>query len=188
MRRLDLTGQTFGRLTVTGLGEPSGKRRRTAWLCACDCGTVVTVVGESLRSGHAKSCGCFRREFASIVGKAARPRHGHACRDRYSVEYRTWGGMIQRCTNPKFRQFRDYGGRGISVCPEWRTSFERFLADMGPRPVGLTLDRINNDGNYKPGNCRWASRSQQQRNQRRNHRAWAATPDFTEANHVASPE
>lgn len=158
--KFDLTGSTFGRLTV--LEFAFRKHRPTAtnlhWRCACECGNESIVVANRLRSGHTKSC-----------GKCEKPG---GLRTEWPG-YSSWKAAAMRCGNRNHRAFADYGGRGISMCDRWRfgqdgkTGFECFFQDMGPRPDGLTLDRINIDGNYEPGNCRWANRSTQQQNQRR---------------------
>ncbi len=148
----DLVGRKFGRLTVGSLAERDGPGN-ASWNCNCDCGNTVTVRSNQLVTGKTASCGCLRDEL--------RIKHG-LCLSR---TYNSWCAMIQRCTNPRAPSYPRYGGRGIKICDRWRDSFESFLADMGERPARMTLDRYpNNDGNYEPGNCRWATRADQNRN------------------------
>ncbi len=163
---LDLTGDIFSRLTVVrAIGR--NKHNQIMWLCRCECGNEATVSTNGLRSGNHRSCGCFQREVAS-KGGTSRIVHGHNRSNTAAPTptYVSWMGMIQRCTNTKNPKYPEYGGRGIKVCERWRT-FENFLADMGERPEGTTIDRYpNNDGNYESGNCRWATPSQQAANRR----------------------
>lgn len=160
---IDLVGQRFGRLVVLERAHVVRRGNAAYWTCLCDCGQQKVVHGNGLRKGLASSCGCFQRERASEGNRT----HGLT----HSLEYRTWQMMKDRCYNPKANYYRIYGGRGIAVCPRWRDSFESFLADMGPRPTPRhSIDRLNSDGPYEKGNCRWATPMEQGNNKRNNRR------------------
>lgn len=157
--KLNLLGQKFGRLTVF-TKSITRYRGEVCWDCLCDCGIFHTVRGTYLKSGVSKSCGCWKKELRKekLYKPDALFRH---------PLYAAWRGMKSRCYREKDPRYKDYGGRGITVCERWLDSFENFLADMGERPEGLTLDRKDNDGPYSPDNCKWSTRSEQQRNTRR---------------------
>lgn len=142
--------------------ENSPGRRRIV-LCKCDCGTEKRVGLRDLRSGATKSCGCFSRR--NTLNRNL--KHGHSIRGSHSSTYKAWAAMMTRCNNPNSLYYENYGGRGIRVCDRWR-AFENFLADMGECPEKKTLDRLDNDKDYEPGNCRWATRAEQNRNQKSN--------------------
>lgn len=159
--RKDLTGMQVGRLTVLNVAERTASGTR--WLCLCACGEKTIVYSFNLTSkSPTQSCGCLHREAVA----AAATSHGDLRHGQRSPEHRIWDAMIQRCTNSNVKQYKDYGGRGITVTKRWR-KFENFLADMGRRPrPELTLDRKNNDRGYSKANCRWATRKEQQANRR----------------------
>jgi len=162
---IDRTGKRYGRLVV--MERADDRAGRVAWRCQCDCGTVKVVTANKIQQGTS-SCGCLARESMRRVG-LSNATHGHTRGGNSSSEYRTWSGMWNRCTNPNSADYARYGGRGIRVCERW-DDFDTFLADMGPKPSPThSIDRIDNDGNYAPGNCRWALPTDQSRNQRTNH-------------------
>lgn len=154
----NLVGETFGRLTVLELHQV----KPVKWLCSCACGGVSVVQSSKLRSGRTASCGCLAKETTA----ARNFKHGHTTGGLFTGEYHSWASMLTRCFNANTDSYRHYGGRGITVCDRWRESFENFLADMGPRSAGMSLDRIDVNGNYEPGNCRWATDSEQRLNKR----------------------
>lgn len=162
MRRVDYIGRRFSRLTVVAVGA----RPRTL-SCVCDCGHLREVYVYNLTAGASRSCGCLQRERSSVSCRERSTVHGHAARDK-SPEYIAWRAMISRCENPRHRSFAAYGGRGIRVCSRWRASFSRFLEDVGRKPKGRTLGRVDNNGNYEKSNVRWETSREQQRNRRSN--------------------
>lgn len=156
-----MVGRRFGRLVVTGFADTV--RRNFRWNVVCDCGGSAIVMGYSLTGGSTRSCGCLTKERTAEQNKTLRQRRTHG--KRKTPEYNSWDAMHRRCNDKKNIAYANYGGRGIRVSDRW-SSFEVFLSDMGSRPEGTSIDRINNDGNYEPGNCRWATRSQQAKNKR----------------------
>jgi hypothetical protein len=160
MRAPDISGKRFGRLVAIariGIDE----RNNALWRCQCDCGATAVIAGSNMRRGATSSCGCLRRETSSAQSR----KHGLAG----IPEWRIWSGMRARCSNPNNKAYKWYGARGIKVCERWcgPDGFMNFIADMGRRPSpNLSIDRIDNDGNYEPGNCRWATAKQQSQNRR----------------------
>ncbi len=163
-----LPGQRFGRWTVLEPGRylAHGSKRRPAAECQCDCGTIRAAVRlDQMRGGMSLSCGCLNKELSAAMAEV-NTIHGLS---RHPL-YRTWQSMRQRCENPRAKDYPRYGGRGITVCAGWRdvTAFITWIeANIGPRPDGMTLDRADNDGNYEPGNMRWATRKQQAANRQK---------------------
>jgi len=155
----NLTEKKFGRLIVI---KPIKKNKGGLyiWLCKCDCGNTVEIVGTNLSSGNTQSCGCLQREII----RDRNFKHGM----RNFPEYRIWAGIKTRCLNKKEKDYKNYGGREILICKRWLNSFENFYKDMGDRPRGTSIDRINNNGNYCPENCRWITKKEQNLNKRNN--------------------
>lgn len=167
-RRIDFVpGTRFGRLVVQSFAGRfrRGKDQRSmpSWNCLCDCGNSAIIPTQALVNGSSRSCRCLFNE-SNKAGKAT--RHGKSG----TGIYMSWCSMINRCHNPTNARWPDYGGRGISVCDRWRARFEHFYDDVGDRPSGTSLDRIDNDGNYEPDNVRWATPSEQNLNRRMSYR------------------
>jgi hypothetical protein len=155
---IDLTGQSFGRLTVTGRADSPGKPR---WNCTCSCGAACTPSGSNLRHGLAKSCGCIREEVRRT------PKWAGAKVAAHQGEYNSWSNARRRCEDPRDKAYPAYGGQGIRMCERWRNDFAAFLADMGEKPgPSYSIDRIDNERGYEPGNCRWATPALQTLNRR----------------------
>lgn len=158
---MDLIGKKFGRLTV--LDFVDARHRNARWLCQCECGRNKVISGYSLKSGDTKSCGCYRAQ--SLVKRLF--KHGHTPHGNKTSEYRCWENARQRCFNPRHPDYKNYGARGITMCESWRYSFKDFLRDMGRRPSGHhSIERTDNEGNYEPTNCIWATAKDQALNRR----------------------
>lgn len=160
----DVTQQRFGKLTALFL-EFRDKHKQAHWMCVCDCGEYKSVNLQALTSGATRSCGCYNRMVASALRQANKLAEIHGL-SKHPL-YGTWATMKQRCSNPRNKKYPLYGERGIKVCDRWMNSFPNFLEDMGESPEGASLNRINNDGDYEPGNCEWSSISEQNKNRRR---------------------
>jgi len=159
-----MIGQRFGKRIVLARKPSKAWSEKPFWLVRCDCGAEDVVLGHALRAGRANQCESCRAKDLGIRSTT----HGQARQGRITTEFRIWTGMIDRCTNPRSDHFKWYGERGIKICDRWRTCFENFFADMGPRPAGKSIDRFpNNNGDYEPKNCRWATPQEQRANQRR---------------------
>jgi hypothetical protein len=159
----NIEGQIFGKLKVISF-EGLGKHKQARWRCVCSCGKETIVDSNSLKRENTKSCGCLSAETAIKI----HTKHGHNGREGQTKEYRSYHKMLDRCYNINHVSYNRYGGREIIVCDRWLECFENFLEDMGPRPKGTSIDRIDNDGDYTPENCRWADSKTQNRNRKNN--------------------
>lgn len=157
-RYRDLTNQKFARLRVIKFAHK--KNRNIYWLCRCECGNEITCQSSHLLSKSIQSCGCLRQEMCALYSK----KHGQ----HKTKTYHAWQSMLQRCYNKNHKSYHNYGGRGITVCKSWRESFLNFLKDMKEKPSGLSLDRVNNNGNYEPNNCCWSTPKRQAQNRNTN--------------------
>ena len=160
MKLIDLTGQRFGLLTVLRKYGHSGKCREVTWLCKCDCGNETVVIGHDLRKGTTQSCGCFRK----LREVEANIKHGGS----KEPLYKRWCGIKRRCYTTSNKDYKNYGGRGIKMCDEWKNDYSAFKewALNNGFEEHLTIERINNDGNYEPSNCKWATVKEQNQNKR----------------------
>lgn len=160
-RIIDLTGEVFGRLTVVSRSI-NDIRGEAVWECVCECGDRAEIRSSSLRKGLTKSCGCLSKE----LGSERASTHGHSKEGKVSPTYQSYSSMKKRCCDPLQSSYENYGAKGIDVCQSWLDSFENFLLDMGERPEGMSLDRIDGDRGYSKDNCRWADLSLQAYNQK----------------------
>lgn len=170
----DETGKTYGRWRVIEMSAERSPRGLTLWVCECACGVRKPISGARLRGGGSQSCGCLQKELVAERIRLQTTTHGHtkgqSSGSGFTPEYSAWLGMKRRCGNENLPEYKNYGARNILVCEEWMDSFEAFFAHIGPRPSSKhSIDRVDNERGYEPGNVRWTTQAVQMRNTRRNH-------------------
>lgn len=160
-KKINLLGRSFGRLSIISESDQRTVDGKVKWNCVCTCGNTLTTSGRYLRDGDTRSCGCLEKE--TLLNRNT--SHGLSGTSEYNI----WKALKQRCYNPNELHYADYGGRGILICDRWLNSFENFIEDMGNKPSPThSIDRIDNDGNYEPSNCKWSTKAEQGRNKRNN--------------------